>query len=113
MAGKPGIASANKRRRGPSTPRYKALRYAIDLRGASLRMTVLLRFEAHLVRGAENTKDRKKSQALRMTVLFGSLQDSWLDKREHERSKVTAAQDDGFVWELARLLVGYAGARKR
>jgi hypothetical protein len=41
-AGKLPRASANKHRRGPSTPRHKALCYAIDLRSASLRMTTLL-----------------------------------------------------------------------
>ena len=29
-----------------------------------------------------------------------------------EDLKVTASQDDGFVWGLAMQLVGYAGARK-
>src|SRR4051794_29592741 len=37
VAGKLRIASANKHRRGPSTSRYKPLRYTTDLRGASLR----------------------------------------------------------------------------
>src|SRR5580704_13587075 len=78
-------ASANKHRRGPSTPRHKALCYAIDLRSASLRMT----------------------------TLFGGLQCSWLDMQEHEKFKKSQPfRMTGLVWGLAMQLVGYAGARK-
>src|SRR5271170_7073756 len=50
VAGKLRRASANKHRRGPSTPRHKTLCYAIDLRGASLRITPFWRgTEKHLV----------------------------------------------------------------
>jgi hypothetical protein len=65
-------ASANEHRRGPSTPRYKARLFAIDLRSASLRMTALSGVEIQLVGYAENTK----------------------------RSKVTGSQDDDSVGAL-------------
>src|SRR5580704_5243784 len=66
-AGKLGRASANKHRRGPSTPRHKTLCYAIDLRGASLRMTPFSRRLKNMV-GCKNAKGSKKSQALGMTI---------------------------------------------
>ena len=68
MAGKLRRASANKHRRGPSTPHHKTLCYAIDLRGASLRMTPFWRGLKNIWSGAKNAKRSKKSQALRMTV---------------------------------------------
>src|ERR1700684_3231345 len=52
---------------GFSTPRHKTLCYAIDLRGASLRMTPFWRGLKNIWSGAKNAKRSKKSQALGMT----------------------------------------------
>ena len=48
--------------------------------------------------GREAFSIDKKSQALRMTVLFGNLQDSWLDMREHERSKKSQPLGMTVLW---------------
>ena len=65
-------------------------------------MTVLLRVEAHLVRGAEYTKYRKATGSQDDGFVAG-LKYSWLGMQKTRKiEKVTASQDDGFVWELAR-----------
>ena len=70
MAGKLRRASAKEHSRGPSTPRHKTLCYAIDLRGASLRMTPFWR-------GLKNIRaDAKKREKI---------------------EKVTCSLDDDFV----------------
>ena len=54
---------------GSSTARHKIFCYVIDLRGASLRMTTFWRGTENIRSGAKKRRS-KKTQALRMTILW-------------------------------------------
>ena len=73
---------------------------AIDLRGASLRMTLFWRGLKNIWSDPRNTGRSKKSQALRMTPFWRVEKDLAASKKHKNIEKVTGSQDDAFVGVL-------------
>ena len=57
--------------------------------------------------GPKNTRRSKKSQALRMTILWRGLKNNWPRQKKYKKfEKVTSSQDDAFPEGLKKHLVG-------
>ena len=65
-------------------------------------MTALWGGKKHPVSYAENTKRSKKSQALRMTALWGVKSIRLATQKNEKIEKVTGSQDDDFVGVLKK-----------